>query len=128
MTFIEVTLKEIADALVAGCREGHELEILDKLYAADAVSVEAMAMPGMDSPETHGIDGIKGKHAWWSSNFEVLESTVSGPFLHGDSSFAVIFEMKAKHRESGEVSDMHEVAIYTVGGGKIVREAFYYNM
>ena len=120
-----MTLKEIADELVAGCREGRELENLDKIYAADAVSVEAMPMQGMDSAETHGIDGIKGKHAWWSSNFEVLESTVDGPLLHGDNSFAVIFEVKAKHRE---ISDMKEVAIYSVGGGKIVREAFYYTM
>ncbi|WP_417208336.1 SnoaL-like domain-containing protein [Antarctobacter sp.] len=121
-------LKAIADELVAGCREGRELENLDKIYAADAVSVEAMPMQGMDSAETHGIDGIKGKHAWWTSTFEVVDVKVSGPFLHGDSSFAVIFEMKAKHRESGEISDMHEVGIYTVGGGKIVREAFYYTM
>ncbi|MBY6161496.1 nuclear transport factor 2 family protein [Mameliella alba] len=121
-------LKEIAEELVAGCREGRELENLDKIYAADAVSVEAMPMDGADSAETHGIEGIKGKHAWWSATFEVLDGTVDGPFLHGDDSFAVIFEMKAKHRESGEVSDMKEVAIYSVADGKIVREAFYYTM
>ncbi|MGP6085969.1 SnoaL-like domain-containing protein [Antarctobacter jejuensis] len=121
-------LKAIAEELVAGCREGRELENLDKIYSADAVSVEAAAMPGMDSAETHGIDGIKGKHAWWSSNFEVLDAVVDGPYLHGDDSFAVIFQMKAKNKESGEVSDMKEVAIYTVADGKIVKEAFYYTM
>ena len=34
-----MSLKEIADELVAGCREGREAANLDKLYAADAVSV-----------------------------------------------------------------------------------------
>lgn len=121
-------LKAIAEELVAGCREGRELGNLDKIYATEAVSVEAAAMPGMESAETHGIDGIKGKHAWWSSNFEVLDGVVDGPFLHGNDSFAVIFQMTAKNKESGEVSDMKEVAIYTVADGKIVREAFFYTM
>ncbi len=119
-------MKAIAEELVAGCREGRELENLDRIYAPDAVSVEAVAMPGTDSAETHGLDGIKGKHAWWDANFEVQDAVVDGPFPHGEDSFAVIFQMKARHKESGEVSDMKEVAIYTVAGGKIVREAFYY--
>ncbi len=120
-------LKTIAQELVAGCREGRELENLDKLYAADAVSVEAMAMPGSDSAATHGLDGIKGKHAWWSENFEVVEGDVDGPYVHGAGSFAVIFDIKAKNRATGQVDAMKEVAIYTVAGGRIVREEFYYN-
>ncbi|WP_420325034.1 nuclear transport factor 2 family protein [Mameliella sp.] len=119
--------KTIAQELVAGCREGRELENLDKLYAADAVSVEAMTMPGADSAETHGLDGIKGKHAWWSENFEVVEAVVDGPYGHGDSSFAVIFDIKARNKATGEVDPMKEVAIYTVAGGRIVREEFYYD-
>ena len=120
-------LKTIGQELVAGCREGRELENLDKLYAADAVSVEAMTMPGSDSAETHGLDGIKGKHAWWSENFEVVEGDVDGPYVHGAGSFAVIFDIKAKNRATGQVDAMKEVAIYTVAGGRIVREEFYYN-
>lgn len=45
---------------------------------------------------------------------------------HGDDRFAVIFDISVKHKESGEVSDMKEVALYTVGDGKIVREEFFY--
>ena len=55
-------LKEIADELVAGCREGRTNANLDRLYAADAVSVEASDMGGQGR-ETAGLDGIKGKHA-----------------------------------------------------------------
>ena len=40
-------LKQIAEELVAGCREGRAKENLDKLYAADAVSVEAADAMGM---------------------------------------------------------------------------------
>ncbi len=40
-------LKEIAEELVAGCRENRAKENLGRLYAEDAVSVEAVDNKGM---------------------------------------------------------------------------------
>lgn len=117
-------LNEIAAQLVAGCREGREAEMLETLYAADAVSVEAMDMG--QGRECHGLDGIRGKHAWWEGMFEVIEADVSDPFPHGEDRFAVTFQVKAKNKETGEVSDMNEIAVYHVAGDKIVREEFFY--
>lgn len=119
-----MALMDIAQALVAGCREGRETENLDVLYAVDAVSVEAADMG--NGRETVGLDGIRGKHAWWDANFEVLEGVISDPFPHGEDRFAVIFEIKTKNKENGAVEDMKEVAIYSVAGDKIVREEFFY--
>ncbi|MEM6851345.1 MAG: nuclear transport factor 2 family protein [Pseudomonadota bacterium] len=120
------TLLKIAQELVAGCREGREAEGLGKLYAEDAVSVEAAPMPGSDSAETKGLEGIRGKHAWWESAMEVHEATVDGPFLHGDDKFAVLFGMDVTDKQSGKRSKMREVALYTVKDEKIVREEFFY--
>ncbi|MEO1238155.1 MAG: nuclear transport factor 2 family protein [Pseudomonadota bacterium] len=120
-----MTLMEIANELVAGCREGRERENLDKLYAPDAVSVEAADMSGQGR-ETHGLDGIKGKHEWWDANNEMTGGSVSDPFPHGDDRFAVIFEAQGKDKSSGEAFEMKEVAVYHVAGGKIVREEFFY--
>lgn len=120
-----MTLNEIANELVAGCREGREAENLGKLYAPDAVSVEAAEMPGMGR-EAQGLEAIRGKHEWWESSFEVLDGNVGGPFPHGDDRFAVHFSMKAKNKETGDITDMEEVAVYHVAGGKIVREEFFY--
>ena len=120
-----MTLKEIADELVAGCRENRAKENLAKLYAPDAVSVEAMAMEGMER-ETRGLDAIRGKHEWWESAHEVSGASVSDPFPHGDDRFAVIFEVQGKVKETGEAFDMREVAVYHVANGKIVREEFFY--
>ncbi|WP_170514614.1 nuclear transport factor 2 family protein [Ruegeria atlantica] len=120
-----MNLKEIADELVAGCREDRAKENLNKLYAPDAVSVEAQEMEGMGR-ETHGVDGIRGKHEWWEGAHEVSGASVSEPYLHGDDRFAVIFEVQGKVKESGEAFDMKEVAIYHVANGKIVREEFFY--
>lgn len=121
-----MSLQEIAAALVEGCRTGQTTENLEKLYAPDAVSVEAM--DNGNGREAHGLDAIRGKHAWWDSTFEVLGGSISDPFPDGANRFAVIFEMQAKHIESGEVSDMKEVALYTVENDKIVREEFLYAM
>ena len=55
-----MSLSEVANELVAGCREGRARADLQKLYAADAVSVEAADMGG--GRETHWRVGIDGKH------------------------------------------------------------------
>lgn len=120
-----MNLKEIADELVAGCRENRAKENLAKLYSSDAVSVEAADTMGMGR-ETHGVDAIRGKHDWWEGAHEVSGASVSDPYLHGDDRFAVIFEMQGKVKESGESFDMKEVGIYHVADGKIVREEFFY--
>ena len=118
-----MTLKAIADELVAGCREDRARENLDKLYAPDAVSVEPTYMGG--GRETVGLAGIHGKHDWWEATFEVPALTVEGPFLHGDDRFAVIFEMETVNKASGERGTAREVGVYHVRDGKIVREEFF---
>lgn len=119
-------LKSVANELVAGCREGREVENLDKLYAADAVSVEAADMSGQGR-EAYGLDAIRGKHAWWDSTTEVISATISDPMLHCDDRFAVIFEVAGKDKASGTAFDMKEIGVYTVKDGSIVREEFFYS-
>lgn len=118
-----MTLNEIAEELVKGCREGREGENLDRLYADDALSVEAMSPEGQDRI-TRGLNGIKGKHAWWDENATVHDTSVEGPFVGGDDSFAVVFDVDATL--FGERTKMREVGLYTVKDGRIVREDFLY--
>lgn len=123
-----MTLEEIANTLVEGCRKGEELANLDVLYAPDAVSIEPRDMEGQPegSRRTEGLDGIKGKHAWFDSAIELHEQIVEGPFLHGTDRFAVCFKIDATDRESGKRMPMHDVGVYTVENGKIVQEEFFY--
>jgi ketosteroid isomerase-like protein len=123
-----LAMHEIAQTLAEYCRNGQEAKGLAELYHADAVSVEAFAQPEGGNRETHGVEGIRGKHAWWNSAFEVHEAHVDGPYPHGDDRFALIFELDATFRQSGEKSHMKEIGLYTVKDGKIVREEFYYPM
>ena len=116
--------REIADELVAGCRENRSRENLDKLYSDDAVSVEAADMG--QGREAIGLDAIKAKHDWWENAMEYLGGDVVGPMPHGDDRFAVIFRVKAREKATGEVSEMEEVGLYHVADGKITREEFFY--
>jgi ketosteroid isomerase-like protein len=75
-----------------------------------------------------GLAAIKGKHAWWQDNFEMHGGDVDGPFPHGDDRFAVIFEVDATMKATGQRSRMREVAVYHVKDGLIVREEFFYAM
>lgn len=119
-----MTLKDIAEKLVEGCKTGTDTANLDTLYHPDAVSVEAADYTGQGR-ETAGLDGIKGKHDWWEGAFETHSAKVEGPFLHGDDRFAVIFDVDATEKASGERMPMREVAVYHVADGKIVREEFF---
>jgi hypothetical protein len=121
-------LRRTAEALVAGCREGRERENLGKLYAEDAVSVEAFDMPS-GGREAHGLGAIRAKHDWWEGANEELESGAEGPFCHGEDRFTVIFSARIKDRQTGEVTDMRETGTYTVSPeGRIVREEFFWAM
>ncbi|WP_179378657.1 SnoaL-like domain-containing protein [Jannaschia marina] len=119
-----MTFEEVANELVKGCREGREAENLEKLYAEDAVSVEAADMG--NGRETKGIEGIRGKHAWFESMYEQVSGDASDPMPHGDDRFAVIFDMDMRKRETGEIEKMRDIGVYTVKDGKIVREEFFY--
>ena len=121
-----MTFEEVAQELVAGCREDRTRENLAKLYAPDAGSVEAVDMG--QGREAHGLDAIKAKHDWWEGAMEYLGGEVRGPMPHGEDRFAVIFQLKARDKATGVVSDMEEVGLYTVADGKIVREEFFYAM
>ncbi len=121
-----MNVKEIADALVAGCKDGSARANLRVLYAPDAQSVEAADMGG--GRTTTGIAGIEGKHDWWEGAHDIHKVDVKGPFLHGDDRFAVIFGMDVTTKETGQRVQMEEVGIYHVADGKITREEFFYSM
>jgi ketosteroid isomerase-like protein len=116
---------EIANKLVELCRQGKNEEAVSTLFAADAVSVEAVAMPGA-SQEAKGLDAIKAKGEWWRTNHEVHSASVTGPWPHGDR-FVVGFQYDVTNKPSGQRMQMDEVGLFTIKNGKIVREEFFYS-
>jgi len=121
--------KEIGKKLVELCRNGKNMDAINTLYSQDAVSVEARGDETMPA-EMRGIDQIRGKNKWWVENHEVHSASVEGPYPHQDR-FATTFHYDVTPTSGpmkGKRMKMDEVALYTVKGGKIVREEFFYDM
>ena len=119
-----MTTQEIADQLIALCREGKFVEAINTLYSPDIVSVEAGAPPGQ-SREVTGLAAVLGKADWWQSNHEVHGLSIEGPLATGHH-FTVRFTLDVTFKPTGRRHTMDELAIYQVKDGKIIREEFFY--
>lgn len=119
-----MSTQDIANKLVDLCRQGKNEEALSTLYAEDAVSVEAVAMPGAPQ-EAKGLAAIRAKGEWWFTNHEIHSASVTGPWPHGNR-FIVGFQFDVTNKPSGRRMKMDEVGLYTIENGKIVREEFFY--
>jgi hypothetical protein len=114
--------EELAKKVVELTRKQAWHEALDTLYAKEIVSVEAHGMGG-GSPETRGIEGVRGKIDWWVNEMEVHNSKVSGPFVAHDR-FVVQYDIDVTNKKTKERMQLSEVGVYTAKDGKIVREEF----
>lgn len=124
-----MTTAEVANRLVALCREGKNMQAVEELYAPDVVTVESSGSPEMPA-EQKGIDAVRAKGQWWYDNHEMHSGSVSGPFVaSGDdaSKFCVQFAFDVTFKPTGQRMQMSEMALYEVRKGKIVHEHFYYN-
>ena len=114
--------KQIGEKLVSLCQKGQYLEAVDSLYSPDIVSVEAGTSDG-SSPETRGMDGVRGKIDWWLGAMEVHSFKASGPFVAHDR-FVVQYDADVTDKNAKKRFQLSEVGVYTVKNGKIVREEF----
>jgi hypothetical protein len=116
--------KEVADQLVAFCREGKWEDAQRKLYADNAVSIEPEATPAF-AKETKGLKAIFEKGHAFSGMVEKIHSIkVSEPLVAEDAiAFLMTMDSTMKGRPRGTMS---EICVYEVEDGKIVSEQFHY--
>jgi ketosteroid isomerase-like protein len=115
-----MTTQDVANDLVALCKEGKFAESGEKYWAQDVLSVEAMG----DQRESRGIAAARGKGEWWAANHDVHGVVVEGPYVNGDQ-FVVRFKMDMTPK-GGQRTTMDEMAVYTIKNGKIAEERFFY--
>jgi len=121
-------LTRIATDLVRLCNAGKDSEVVDRYFDEKIVSIEGQGTDEMPA-RMEGVEAIRAKHAWWYDNHEIHTSKTTGPFAGArDDVFAVIYEVDATFKPTGERSPMSEVALYTVKNGKIVQEEFLYRV
>jgi len=120
---------EIGKKLVDLCRAGKNHEAIDTLYDAKIVSIEPQGGPTMPA-RMEGLAAVKGKTEWWEKNHQVHKGEAEGPWPHGDRFIARFkYDVTAKSGPmAGKRFTMEEAALYTVKGGKIVHEEFFYSM
>jgi ketosteroid isomerase-like protein len=118
-----MTTTEVADRLVALCKDHKNFDAMKELYADDIVSVEAAAKSG--SFDTAGKAAVIKKSENWAAAHEIHGSNTEGPFLANDK-FSVLFDFEVTPKATGKRLALREIAVYTVRNGKISREEFFY--
>jgi hypothetical protein len=117
-----MTTKEIAERLVALCRQGNFETAQKELYAADAINIEPYATATF-AKETRGLDAILEKGRRFGAMIaEVHSVSVSDPLVAG-SSFACAMKLEVTMKEHGRMT-LDELCIYEVKDGKVISERF----
>lgn len=117
---------KIGAELVALSNAGEGLEAVTRFYDEKIVSIEGQGSDEMPA-RMEGLDAIHGKNTWWYDNHEVHSAVATGPYCgHRDDQFVVRFNMDVTFKPTGVRSQMEEVGLYTIRGGKIVQEEFLY--
>jgi hypothetical protein len=115
--------KEIADRLVALCREQKWEVAQRELYAQDAVSIEPHETP-MAPKEVKGLAAILDKGRKFTASVETMHRlTVSEPLI-ATSSFACTMQLDVTMKGAGRMN-MSELCVYEVKDGRIVSEQFH---
>jgi hypothetical protein len=121
-----MTAQEIGNELVALCRQGKNMEAIERLYSPAIESVEALDHPQIGHVQT-GLDAVKGKNRWWADHHQIHKAEAGGPFVNGDR-FIVHFTYDVTPKQTGRRMTMTEAGLYQVKDGKIAREEFFYTM
>jgi hypothetical protein len=118
-----MTTNEIAQRLVALCREVKWEQAQKELYADNVVSIEPHATP-LFQKETRGLPAILEKGRKFAGMIETFHSTtVSDPVVAGNS-FACTMQLDITMKGQGRMN-MTELCVYDVKDGKVVSEQFH---
>lgn len=120
-----MSLDTIAAEYITHVRAGSYIDLIEQLYAADAVSVEPHPRPG-ESNIAEGRDALLAKSRAFDEHFTVHSHQIAGPWPHGQDRFAVHMTFEMTHLASGQRTTTDEIAVITVRDGKITREEFFY--
>jgi hypothetical protein len=117
-----MTTKEIAERLVAFCRQGNFETAQKEMYAADAINIEPYATDTF-AKETKGLDAILEKGSRFGAMIEQVHSiAVSDPLIAG-SSFACAMKLDVTLKAHGRMT-LDEICVYEIKDGKIISERF----
>lgn len=122
-----MSVEQIAQRLVALCREAKFEEAQNALYAEDAVSIEPEGLPEGALGSVRGLKAIRDKGREFQVRLEAVHGIVVSDALIAGNWFSLTMTMDVTMKQLGRVT-MGEVCVYQVREGKIVREQFFYDV
>lgn len=118
-----MNITEIANRLVAHCREAKWEAAQRELFANDAVSIEPKDSPAFEK-ETKGLEAIVAKGHKFNAMIEKVYSVSVSEPLVATNVFVCTMAMDVKMKGQ-ERMNMSEVCVYQVKDGKIISEHFF---
>jgi|SRR5215831_8151733 len=120
-------IESIANRLVELVRAGKYEQAQEKLYAADAVSIEPEGLPPGALGNAKGLRAIIEKGRQFQGKIEALHGgSVSEPVVAGRW-FSVAWMLDVTLKGRGRTK-LEEICVYHVRDGKIVQEQFFYDV
>jgi len=118
-----MTTLDLANQLVALCREGKNEQAINDLFAENVVSIEANESMGPKFVE--GKKAVMAKIKSFHDRVEAFhDQKISEPVI-GGTYFSVSWMVDITFKGQGR-SQMNEICVYNVINGKVVSEQFFY--
>lgn len=121
------TIHEVARDFTAMLRAGQFLAAGDQYWASDVTSIEPTDVPvGGIRMTVSGIEATRSKCNARFGNTRIDEIGIDGPFVTGNQ-FALFLDLVTVDPASGTRQPFTEIALYTVRGGQIAEERYFYD-
>jgi len=118
---MHMTTQEIADKLVAYCKAGDYKACYAELYSPQVQSLEP------DGTICNGLEEMAVKGKEWNDNIEEFNSSSVGDAVVAGNFFSIPMSMNVKFKNAPAAVDFHEICVYQVKDGKVVKEQFFYD-
>ena len=111
---------DIANQLAEGCRQLKFMETRKKLFAENAISIEA------DGKPIAGLEALEAKNKTWQESIDKLyDLQISVPLVNGNF-FSIAFTWDLAYKNQPRYI-WHEIGLFQVKEGRVVREQFFYD-
>lgn len=119
------SLHDLADDFTTMLAAGRHRAAADKYWSPDISSVEPANLRDGTPAVVVGFTAARAKLVRWQDQNAVEDVMIDGPFVTGDR-FALFIDMEIVRGDTGTREPFSKIGVYTVCGGKIVEERYFY--
>lgn len=119
-------IDDVARDFTAMLRLGQFEAAGEKFWASDVLSAEPAALSRDIPALVSGVEAARSKIRTRFAQSRIDDLGIDGPFVTGDQ-FALFLDMLITDPASGRAEPFTEIAIFTVRGGRIIEERFFYD-